>query len=1031
MQSRKTLATMAVLSLLLLTVGISPAAAMLYEAGNDYNSYGHVIQTAVPDIGPSACCPTSAINSFTYLQNQFPSVYGNRLASNPPTIADVQTIAGPNYMNTDASGTTDPNGIWGRYLYLESRAPFQTHYSCQVAIQDGLPLEVDHIDSRGLWPLNRPYPTFMANSPGAVAVPTWQFLYENLQRQADVGVRITFITSDGSLAGAHCLTLNAFSFDDKNNNGIIEKEQGELGSVSFVDPESKTEVKCHVWQNTDQNFIGGYPYLLLDINNSLAVLKWAIAEYHEHQDIPAVAKAGTILVLSSNSPYDTLTFQGGVLYAVEPQTTWNKALILGNTGGMLDSGPNACTLTGTISGAGTLSKMGSGTLFLRGHNSYTGGTILSEGTVNVVRDENLGGPSGSLTFQGGTLQAGADLTLNRHVVCQRREGAINTFDTGTYTSIFTGTLEGWWGLTQTGQGTLIMRGDGSRLQEYTVSSSTLIVETTFGGRTRCSLGVEPQGILQGSGFIVGDVTNLGTVNPGTSVGTLNVEGRYDQDANGRLEVEVASPTNYDRLNLQGFSGLAVLDGALQPILLDGYRPPANTVFPGIITTERGVYQTFATIANNTPILTWQAIYSEKEVDLTLTRDYAKPSLGLNSNQHAVGTMFNGVADTTGGDLAMVLNSLDNLPTGSVVAAAYQQISPDQASALPALSLAGSRMQWQSLANRLSYQRWCQGDLPNLAGGRSGSFNLTYNRLAGLMLAYNGAELTGLLSAPRSPADRAGTWGLFTDFVSTFGSQDSTANVTGYTFTILGFTAGADYRLRDDLVIGLGTGYYHTSAAYQGSGGDAGISSIPFYAYGAYTPGSFYAMVYLGYTLNLYSLNRNIAFGGLSRVATGSPNGNQLNASLETGYDFKLAPFTVTPALSLYYSTAWVDSFTETGAGALNLNVASQSADSVQTGVGIRLSRPFVSGTTLLLPQIYAFYQHEFANNSRGLDARLGQAGTTFGFQTDSPSRNFAVLGAGLAVGLRQNLTLQATYNAEVGRDRYLHQVVSAGLRWEF
>jgi outer membrane autotransporter protein len=191
------------------------------------------------------------------------------------------------------------------------------------------------------------------------------------------------------------------------------------------------------------------------------------------------------------------------------------------------------------------------------------------------------------------------------------------------------------------------------------------------------------------------------------------------------------------------------------------------------------------------------------------------------------------------------------------------------------------------------------------------------------------------------------------------------------------------------------------------------------------------MGYLGYTLNLYSLNRNIAFGGLSRVATGSPNGNQLSASLETGYDFKLAPFTVTPALSLYYSTAWVDSFTENGAGALNLNLASQSADSVQTGVGMRLSRPFVSGTTLLLPQIYAFYQHEFANNSRGLDARLAQAGTTFGFQTDSPSRNFAVLGAGLVVGLRQNLTLQSTYNAEVGRGGYLPQMVSAGLRWEF
>jgi outer membrane autotransporter protein len=104
---------------------------------------------------------------------------------------------------------------------------------------------------------------------------------------------------------------------------------------------------------------------------------------------------------------------------------------------------------------------------------------------------------------------------------------------------------------------------------------------------------------------------------------------------------------------------------------------------------------------------------------------------------------------------------------------------------------------------------------------------------------------------------------------------------------------------------------------------------------------------------------------------------------------------------------------------------------LQTGLGMRLSRPFQSGRAIILPQIYAFWQHEFANNSRGLDARLAQLGNTFAFQTNSPSRDFALLGAGLAVGLRQNLTLRATYNAEVGRSGSTPHSVSAGLRYEF
>ena len=362
--------------------------------------------------------------------------------------------------------------------------------------------------------------------------------------------------------------------------------------------------------------------------------------------------------------------------------------------------------------------------------------------------------------------------------------------------------------------------------------------------------------------------------------------------------------------------------------------------------------------------------------------------------------------------------------------AYQQISPDKVSALPALSLAGATMQWQSLANRLSCRRWLQGGMPNLAG-KAGSFNLSYNSLAGIMLAYNRADLSGLVSGPGPKTGSSDTWGFFTDFVSSFGKQDSTSNLTGYRYAILGFTAGADYRLREDLVLGLGTGYYHTNAAYQGSGGDAAINSIPFYAYGAYTPGSFYAMGSLGYTLNLYSLDRNIAWTGINRLATSSVSGNQFNAALETGYDFKLAQYTLTPAATMFFSQAWVEGFTESGAGALNLDVNSQSANSLQTGLGMRLARPFQAGQTLLLPQLSAFWQHEFANNSRGLDARLARAGSNFVFQTNSPCRDFALLGAGVAMGLKKNLTLQVNYNAEVGRSGYLPQMVSAGVRYEF
>ncbi len=87
------------------------------------------------------------------------------------------------------------------------------------------------------------------------------------------------------------------------------------------------------------------------------------------------------------------------------------------------------------------------------------------------------------------------------------------------------------------------------------------------------------------------------------------------------------------------------------------------------------------------------------------------------------------------------------------------------------------------------------------------------------------------------------------------SQKTSVNQTGYNFTLGGFTAGADYRLRDNLLVGLATGYSNTTSGFYGSGGSVTANTIPFNAYAAYFPGSLYAYGSVGYALNLYDLKR--------------------------------------------------------------------------------------------------------------------------------------------------------------------------------
>jgi len=537
-------------------------------------------------------------------------------------------------------------------------------------------------------------------------------------------------------------------------------------------------------------------------------------------------------------------------------------------------------------------------------------------------------------------------------------------------------------------------------------------------------------LTQGSGSI-GSTTNYGNINPGNSPGTLTVVGSYVQGSTGTLTAEIASASSYDHLNVTGAPGTASLAGAIAPILYGGFKPRGNQVFPGVITASGGVTGTFDTILNQqiTPTLFWQARYNPNSVDLWVQRNYTNTSLTLNSNQQAVGAMLNGVAGVTGGDLDNVLNNIDYLPDSTSVREAFKQISPEKAGSLTSLGFAAATFQMRHLAIRTTNQRFVQGESGgSLTGGGLG-FN--YSKQEGLMLAYNGATLSDLFSPRKAFHAPDSRWGLFADGGAAWGRQGSSVNQTGYSFTLGGMTLGADYRLRDNLIVGLATGYSNTSASFSGSGGGVNTNTIPVNAYAAYFPGSLYAYGSLGYALNLYDLNRGLTFGGLGRTASSSTSGHQLNLYGETGYDLKLSRFILTPSATLAYSGLWVGGFTEQGAGALNLKAGAQSATSMQTGLGGRVTVPLKVGSVNVAPQAYAFYQHEFANGSRNLNASLSQGSSPLTFQTDASKRNFALVGASLTAGLAKNLYGQVNYSAEVGRVGSSAQSINAGLRYEF
>ncbi len=744
----------------------------------------------------------------------------------------------------------------------------------------------------------------------------------------------------------------------------------------------------------------------------------------------------------------TYTLQGGTftaanalvgVYGTGTFTQSNGTATISDTLTLAANSGSTATynLSGGSHSVGTVNLNDGGTF------NHTGGTLTfttfnqSGGTATFTGVDLSLGPSQTYNFSGGSHTAG---TINLNTG--------GTFNQTGGTLTFTTFNQNGGAATFTGVPLSIGTSQAYNLSGGSFSAGTINLDTggTFnqtGGTLNystfnCGGGgftgdLINNGLLTGTGPITGNFTNSGTVNPGNSPGTLSVVGSFTQTASGTYRAEVASDSSYDKIVVTGAPGTATLAGAIAPTLYNGFKPRGNQVFPGVLTATGGITGTFTTIANQqfSPTLFWQASYNPNSVDLWVQRNYTNSGLSLNSNQQAVGTMLNGLAGVTTGDLDTVLNAVDYLPDSASVRDAFKQISPEKAGALTNLGFVAATSQMRNLATRTTNLRFVQGQSYEGSSLTSGGLSCNYSKLDGLMLAYNGATISNLFSTRKEFQAPDSRWGLFVDGGAAFGSQNSSVNQTGYNFTLGGFTLGADYRLRNNLVVGLATGYSNTSAAFYGSGGSVNAHTIPFNAYAAYFPGSLYAYGSVGYALNLFDLKRGINFGGLARSAASSTTGNQFNLYGETGYDLKLSRFILTPSATLAYSALWVNGFTEQDAGALNLKVGAQSANSLQTGLGGRVTLPLRVGSVKVVPQGYAFYQHEFSNGSRGLNASLSQGSSTFNFQTDAAKRNYALVGASVTVGLKKNLYAQVNYSAEVGRSNSTVHYVNAGLRFEF
>ncbi len=638
-------------------------------------------------------------------------------------------------------------------------------------------------------------------------------------------------------------------------------------------------------------------------------------------------------------------------------------------------GSTASDGLGGTGGQSSIAKSGVGALTLSGANTYTGGTSVSAGTLQLSGGGTLGATTATTTITGGTLDLGGTTQTQAAVNLaggMLQNGSLNAPITSTGGAI--NGIGGSASLTTTA-GMTTVEGTNNYSGATTVNGGVLNVIGTINDPT-----VNSGGVLTGIGTVGATQVNAGGI---FAPGTVGVPGASMTIAgnlafqSGALYVIYLSPTTSSFANVTGTASLA---GTVQANFAAGsYLTKQFTIL-----TATGGFggTTFAGLTNTNLQAGFSASlsYSGTSVFLNLTAT-GLDSSGLNQNQrnvaNALNNFFNGggalppnfvnVFGLTGGNLANALSRLDGEAATGAERGAFQIMT-------------------QFLGLMLDPFVDGRGGGFGTGGGAIGFAPEQQNNLPpDIALAY-AAILTK--APPQTFEQRWTAWG------SAYGGAnnangDPVVGSTNVRTSTYGFAGGMDYHVTSNTIVGF---------ALAGGGLNWGLPNAMGGGHSDALQAGTYAISYLGpayvagalaFTNHWFDTNRS----ALGNQLTANFVGQSYGARLEGGYRFGVLPtLGVTPYAAVQAQDFHTPAYSENDVtnGGLGLSFASMNATDVRSEVGSRFDAPTVVAGLPLMLRGRVGWAHDFVSNpalSAAFETLPGAGFTVFGAATRTTPRS--------------------------------------------
>ena len=684
-----------------------------------------------------------------------------------------------------------------------------------------------------------------------------------------------------------------------------------------------------------------------------------------------------------------------------------RAVTLGAGGGQFKTDADL-TLTNVIGGAGGLLKTGSGTLTLAANNTYTGGTQISAGTLQIGNGGTTGsisgpidddtklvlnrsdtwtlasaiGGAGSLTQAGtgttvligdssyaggttissGTLQLGNGGTSGSIAGDVVNNGALafNRSDN----VVFDGKIGGAGTINQIGSGATDLTGDSSAFTgATTVSNGTLAVDGSLGG----TLSVQSGGTLAGTGT-VGTTTIAagGTIAPGHSPGTLHVNGDITFANGSTYSADIKPDQTGDLISS---SGKAIINGGtVQAVKAGGVYTPGSQWT--IVSANGGVSGTFGGLTQNMPFVDLSLAYDANHVYIDTARNQTSfCSIALTRNQCATG---DGVESLGQGNT--IYNAVAAAPDDATARHALDALSGDVYATQKSTMIDESRVFRDAALERMR------------ASGEE-----------------NGIAPTAIVAPVALWAQALGAWNQW----------NGDGNAATFNRSLGGLVLGADLPLMQNWRVGLMAGATNSrfDVSDRGAGGAIVSGNVAMYAGSQWGPLGLRFGV--GYTWHDVDTHRTVDFPGFSDNLSSHYGAASVQGFGEVGYRLSTPVVTLEPFVDLAAINLHTNGFTEQG-GAAALTTPAGDTNVMFTTMGVRGEKAYTLYGWKTTAHGALGWRHAFGDTTP-LSTFAFAGGSAFTIAGVPIARDAASVDAGIDVALSRAATFGVSYSGQFAK----------------